>query len=86
MSDRRADSRASRVVDEAMLHAYADGQLDAAQQRRVEAWLAEHEEVAEEVRDWQAQNEALRAAFDPVLEQPVPARLAALGQRPRASR
>jgi anti-sigma factor RsiW len=85
MSDGRDDSRAARVVDEAMLHAYADGQLDAAQQAVVEAWLAQHVEIAEQVRDWQAQNEALRAAFDPILEQPVPARLAALGRRPPRS-
>lgn len=71
----------SRAVDEAMLHAYADGQLDVAQQALVEAWLGEHPDIAEDVRDWRAQNEALRAAFDPVLEQPVPARLAAVAER-----
>jgi anti-sigma factor RsiW len=71
----------SRVVDEAMLHAYADGQLDAARQEAVEAWLVDHPEIAQDVREWRAQNEALRAAFDPVLEQPVPARLALLSER-----
>ncbi len=71
----------SAVIDEAMLHAYADGQLDATQQERVEAWLADHAEIAEDVREWRAQNEALRAAFDPVLDQPIPPRLAALTGR-----
>ena len=74
----------SRVVDEAMLHAYADGQLDTAQRALVEAWLVEHPEIAEDVNEWRAQNEALRAAFDPVLEQPVPLRLATIAER-RAS-
>jgi anti-sigma factor RsiW len=68
----------SDVMDEAMLHAYADGQLDPVQRAAVETWLAEHPETAEQLRDWQAQNEALRSAFDPILEQPIPARLAAL--------
>jgi anti-sigma factor RsiW len=82
MSDGRGDrdrSGADRdAVDEAMLHAYADGQLNPSQRAAVEAWLTEHPEIAEQVRDWQAQNQALRGAFDPILEQPVPARLAAL--------
>ncbi|MEO8559590.1 MAG: anti-sigma factor [Rhodospirillales bacterium] len=70
-----------QAVDKAMLHAYADGQLDAALRATVETWLAEHPEIAEDVQEWRAQNEALRAAFDPVLEQPIPARLAGLSER-----
>jgi anti-sigma factor RsiW len=85
MSNGRDDRSTVPVIDEAMLHAYADNQLAAAQRATVEAWLADHPPIAEEVRDWQAQNEALHAAFDPVLEQPIPPALAALGERRRAA-
>lgn len=50
-------------VAEADLHAYADGLLDEAARRRVEAHLAEHPETARMVADWQAQNDGLRNAF-----------------------
>jgi anti-sigma factor RsiW len=72
-------------IDEAMLHAYADGQLSAAQQVQVEAWLAQHPEIAEEVREWRAQNAALHAAFDPVLDLPITPRLARLAHQAPSS-
>lgn len=50
-------------VPEADLHAYADGLLDEAGRRRVEAHLAENPEAARMVADWQAQNDGLRNAF-----------------------
>jgi anti-sigma factor RsiW len=43
------------------LHAYVDGALDAARRARVEAHLATHPDDAAAVRDYQRQNEALRA-------------------------
>jgi anti-sigma factor RsiW len=43
------------------LHAYVDGALEAADRARVEAHLARHPEDAAAVRDYQRQNEALRA-------------------------
>jgi len=48
------------VSTEALL-AYVDGVLDAAERQRVEAHLATHPEDATAVRDYQRQNEALRA-------------------------
>jgi len=64
-----------RAIDETMLHAYADGLLDAADRTAVEAWLAEHPAQLAEVAAWQRQNEALGALFDPVAKEPIPARL-----------
>ncbi len=50
-------------IDEKDLHAYVDGQLDAARSREVEAWLAAHPEDAAMVADWRAQNDGIRALF-----------------------
>lgn len=59
------------------LMAYADGELDAATREAVEAAAAADSELAQRI----AQHRALRArvaqAFDPVLTEPVPARLLA---------
>lgn len=65
----------SDPVTEEELHAYADGRLDAARRAEVEAWLAGHPEVRQSVSDWRMQNERLHAGFDPVLNEPLPARL-----------
>lgn len=65
-----------RPVSDDELHAYADGALAGARAAEVEAWLAANPEAAERVRAWRDQNRALRALFDPVLDEPVPARLA----------
>ncbi|MDI6836588.1 MAG: anti-sigma factor [Rhizobiaceae bacterium] len=73
-------------IDEKDLHAYVDGQLDAARRSEVEAWLAAHPDDAAMIADWQAQNDDIRALFsgyarseprDPELlraAQPKPAR------------
>ena len=59
------------------LHAYADGQLDDARRLRVEAHLAHDSAATERVRVWREQNEAMRALYNPVLNEPVPQRLLA---------
>jgi anti-sigma factor RsiW len=64
-------------IDDDMLHAYVDGRLDGAARARVAAWLDSNPEEAARVADWQAVGEALRSAFEPVAQEPVPARLAA---------
>jgi anti-sigma factor RsiW len=65
------------------LHAYVDGALGAARAAEIEAWLAANPEAAERVQAYRAQNRALHALFDPVLDEPVPAPLAgALVRRP----
>jgi hypothetical protein len=67
-------------IDDDTLQAYVDGALDAADAARVDAALAQDEALARRVRQIQALNAQLRAAFDPVLDEPVPARLSALLQ------
>lgn len=63
------------VVTEAEVHAYVDGTLPEARRAEVEQYLAEHPEEAERVAAYRQQNEALRALFDPVLDEPLPERL-----------
>jgi anti-sigma factor RsiW len=59
-------------VTEAELHAYLDGQLDAARRAAVEAWLVINPAEAERVRAYARQNEQLHALFDNTLDEPVP--------------
>ncbi|WP_421758746.1 anti-sigma factor family protein [Devosia sp.] len=68
------NSKLSPIL-EADLHAFADGQLDAARQAEVEAWLLNHPEKAAEVANWQRQNEALSALFVTTGNEPIPDRL-----------
>lgn len=62
-------------MNDDQLMAYADGELDAARRAAVEAALAADPALAERLRRLQALRSRLRAAFDPVLDEPVPARL-----------
>ncbi len=70
-------------VTEADLHAYADGQLDPGRRAEVEAYLAAHREAGEKVGGWRRQAGDLHAAFDSVLNEPVP--LTALPARLRGN-
>ena len=62
-------------ITDAELQAYADGRLDEAGRLAVEAWIAARPEEAERVADYRRLGDALRAAYDPVLAEPVPDRL-----------
>lgn len=62
--------------DDSLLHAYADNQLADAERERVAAWLERNPQAAADVAAWAEQRELLHAAFDPVLDEPVPERLA----------
>jgi anti-sigma factor RsiW len=62
-------------VSEAEIQAWADGRLEASRRAQVEAWLAAHPEEAERAETYRSLNEALRARYDTVLQEPVPARL-----------
>ncbi|HHI82267.1 MAG TPA: anti-sigma factor [Rhizobiales bacterium] len=64
-----------KQLDEAMLHAYLDGELDAAGQSEVEQWLASHRDDMQRVSDWRQQKELLKKCYDPVLSEPVPQNL-----------
>src|SRR5574341_68098 len=61
--------------DEAELHAWVDGQLDAARAAEVARWLAAHPDEAARVAAWQAQRAGLQALELGVLDDPVPPRL-----------
>jgi anti-sigma factor RsiW len=58
--------------DDARLSAWLDGELDADGRAQVDAWLRDHPEDAAQARLWAADRDALRARFDPVLDEPVP--------------
>jgi anti-sigma factor RsiW len=64
-------------ITETDLHAYTDGQLDDSRCVEVAAHLARDPAAAESVRVWREQNGALRALYNPVLNEPVPQRLLA---------
>ncbi|MBG7619935.1 anti-sigma factor [Herbaspirillum sp. AP02] len=68
------------AISEEELHAYADGQLPASRAGEIAAWLEQdpaHAAELQQVRAWRAQNRALHAHYDPVLEEALPPRLAA---------
>lgn len=62
-------------VTEAELQACVDGQLPAARAVEVAQHLTQHEDDAQRVAAYRRQNEALQAAYDPLLTAAVPARL-----------
>lgn len=63
-------------IDDALLSAWLDNELDAATRARVDAWLRDHPEDAARVRLWAADRDALRARFGPVADEPLPPALA----------
>lgn len=64
-----------RPICEDDLHAWVDGRLSAERRAEVEAWLAEDPSRAERIAGWRDDTALLHAAFDPLLDEPVPARL-----------
>jgi anti-sigma factor RsiW len=68
------------AIDDERLSAWVDGELDGQpeQRERVEAWLREHPQDAERVRQWSSDRQALRDGLAPMLYEPVPRRFAAL--------
>ena len=69
-------------ITETDLHAYVDTALPAARRGEVEDYLAVKPEDAERVRAYLMQKEALRALFNPVLDEPLPKTLSALAAPP----
>jgi anti-sigma factor RsiW len=57
------------------LHAWVDGHLDDVRRAEFESGLAEQTEAAEKARLYRQINDALKALYDPVLDEPVPERL-----------
>lgn len=68
-------------VPEADLHAYVDGRLDGARRAALERTLAAQPDAAARVAAYRVLGKRLRAAYAPVLEEPIPARLLSAAQR-----
>ena len=68
-------SAGAAPITEADLHAHVDGQLSAARDAEVEQYLRGRPDEHERVVAWRAQNDALRALLNPVLDEPLPLRL-----------
>ncbi|MBS1140966.1 MAG: hypothetical protein H6R13_2419 [Proteobacteria bacterium] len=69
-------------ISEDELHAYVDDLLSPERRTAVEEHLSLHPADAERVAAYVAQNQALKALFKPVLDEPVPERLQALTVQP----
>lgn len=61
--------------DDDQLSAWLDGELSDEQRREVDDWLRDHPDDAARMRLWTADRDAVRARFDSVLGEPVPAAL-----------
>lgn len=57
--------------DEAELQAYVDKQLDHERREQIDHWLEEHPDEAATLAHYQAQNQALHDAFEPLLGRPA---------------
>lgn len=66
-------------ISEDELHAYVDGALPEARRAELENHLAAQAGDADRVRAYQLQKQALKALFNPVLDEPLPEDLRALG-------
>ncbi len=66
------------------LVAFADGRLDTERAAEIKTWLGEHPDEAKQVAEWQRQTELLKAALDPVADEPVPPTLTEALHRRRA--
>jgi anti-sigma factor RsiW len=63
-----------RPISEDDLHAYVDHKLDSRRHAEVEAYLVGHPDMAQRVEDFARQRAMLRAALDPLVQEPLPAR------------
>jgi hypothetical protein len=66
------------MIDDALLMAYLDGELDAAEQARVAQAVANDPALQQQLETQRALRDRLRAHYDPVAEEEVPVRLRAL--------
>jgi anti-sigma factor RsiW len=65
-------------IDDEILSAWVDGELDATERERVRAWLTSHPEDMARVQAWLADRAALAELFKPVLQEPAPEALRAI--------
>lgn len=62
-------------ITEADLHAFVDAQLTPTRRAEVAQYLAERPDEAARVESWRQHRQLLHGLFDPVLDEPLPARL-----------
>lgn len=62
-------------IDDAMLHAYVDAELDQRAVAEVEAWLQDNPEDMARVADWKRQSRQLKRIYDPIAAEPLPPEL-----------
>ncbi|HJV61546.1 MAG TPA: zf-HC2 domain-containing protein [Albitalea sp.] len=74
----------NRPISDEMLFAYVDGELDAAARAEVEAAIAADAALAQRVEQQRSLRTLLGAAYRPVLEEAVPARLQDAANAPSA--
>jgi len=78
---------AMKITESWALHAYADGELDAAGRAEVERMLETDPAARLALATWQRQKDALKAAYDGVLDEPLPPGLVkALNAKPQQRR
>jgi anti-sigma factor RsiW len=75
-----------RWINEGELHAHIDGELHAERCAEIEAFLAAHPEEADRARSYRRHKTLIARAYGPLLERPIPARLAAIALRPARRR
>lgn len=71
------------LVEETRLHAYVDGALSPAEHAAVEAAMATDPELKAQAEAYRIQNQALHAAFDPIMVEPRPPAIEAALRRRR---
>ncbi|MBI2719703.1 MAG: anti-sigma factor [Rhizobiales bacterium] len=71
-----------KTIENWALHAYVDGELDAADREAIEKLLASDAAARSAVDAYKRQNDALKQAFTDVLSEPVPASLVAVLKAP----
>ncbi|MDO8786766.1 MAG: anti-sigma factor [Sulfuritalea sp.] len=69
-------------ITEADLQAYVDAALPDARRSEVEDYLAAQPDEAGRVRAYMNQMQTIRSAFNPILDEPLPANLSALASAP----
>ena len=76
-------NRSDDSIDDDLLSAWLDGELDEPTRLRVSAWLEAHPDAARQVQLWAQDGQALRERMAPLLEEPIPPGLAqAVARRP----
>lgn len=72
-------------MTEADLQAFVDGLLPESRRAEIDNYLAQRPEEAERVRVYREQKRAIKVLFNPVLDEPVPARVHEAALAPRAA-